>query len=61
MSVLFIVCVLTILFTNIDMTRKILPLKDSWTRMANVIAAVILFIWGARNGALMGGGGMSSF
>lgn len=60
MSALFIASIVTLLVTNIPQTRKILPLKNDWLYIINVVATIILLIFGIRSGAVFGGGMMMS-
>ena len=55
---LFLISLLIIVLTNLNMTRKYIPLKDNLLRLANLVAAGLLLFWGIRNGAFMSGGGM---
>ena len=55
MSAFFWVGILIILLTNIDTTRKILPIKDNYIKIANLVAAGLLLFWGVRSGALSSG------
>lgn len=57
MSAFFWVGILIVLLTNIDTTRKLLPIKDNYIKIANLVAVGLLFFWGVRSGALAGGGG----
>jgi hypothetical protein len=58
MSAIFFAAIAIIVASNINTTRNILPLKENWIQMANLIAAGMLFFWGVRAGAIGGGGGM---
>jgi len=53
--ILFTVALLIIVLSNISTTRNLMPIKDSWIQLANLVAAGMLFVWGVRAGALGGG------
>jgi hypothetical protein len=55
-SMFFWLGLILIVLTNLDATKKILPLKK-WHGVVNLVAAAMILVWGIRSGALAAGGG----